>query len=151
MSKAQVQPRTRAEKIISWGCLLLILTHLVASYFPSERLWGVNLLYYMPPAWRWILAICAMLILVPSINRAGGNFFTGLSRSIPSGFRRANKQYRYVFFSLIAGVLFWVLKVKTYLLGDSFLRAREIDMGARFSFTAPLDFLLHAKAAKLLS
>ncbi len=150
MNRANVPARARAEKTICGGCLLLILIHLVASYFPEERLWGLNLLYFMPPAWRWILAICAFLILIPPINRAGGNFLSGLSRTIPRGLKGANKYYRYAFFSLIAGVLFWALKVRTYLLGDSFIRAREIDMGARFSFTAPLDFLLHANAAKLL-
>ncbi|UCB52756.1 MAG: tetratricopeptide repeat protein [Candidatus Zixiibacteriota bacterium] len=151
MSKTKAPARARAEKMICGGCLLLILIHLVASYFPSERLWGINLLYYVPPAWRWILACCAILILIPSVNRACANFLTGLSRTIPPGLKSANKYYRYAFFSLIAGVLFWALRVKTYLLGDSLVRAREIDMGARFSFTAPLDFFLHVHAAKILN
>ncbi|MGB7061621.1 MAG: tetratricopeptide repeat protein [Candidatus Zixiibacteriota bacterium] len=151
MSKAKTPARTRAEKMICGGCLLLILIHLAASYFPSERLWGINLLHYLPHAWRWILAVSATLILIPTVNKACGNLLTGLSRIIPPGFKRANKYYRYAFFSLVAGVFFWVLRVKTYLLGDSLVRAREIDLGARFSFTAPLDFLLHVQVAGFLN
>jgi tetratricopeptide (TPR) repeat protein len=151
MSKPKTPARTRAEKMICGGCLLLILIHLAASYFPSERLWGINLLHYLPPAWRWILAVSATLILIPSVNKACGNLLTGLSRIIPPGFKRANKYYRYASFSLVAGVFFWVFRVETYLLGDSLVRAREIDLGAKFSFTAPLDFVLHAQVAKLLN
>jgi len=151
MNKAKAPARTWAEKIICGGCLLLVLLHLAGSYFPSERLWGLNLLHYMPPAWRWILAGSAILILIPSVNRACVDFLTGLSRTQPRGQRGAGRYYKYAFFSLIAGVLFWLLRIKTYLLGDSLLRAREVDMGARFSFTAPLDFLLHVQVARLLN
>ena len=151
MKKLRVPARARAEKIISGGCLLLILIHLAASYFPSERFWGINLFCYMPPAWRWILAICAFLILIPSVNNALGSFLGNVSHAVPDKFRKLSKYYRYTLLSLLAGALFWVLKVKTYLLGDSFLRAREINLGAKFSFTAPLDFLLHAGVAKLLN
>ena len=137
--------------MICGGCLLLILIHLAASYFPSERLWGVNLLYYLPPAWRWILAGCAILILIPSISKACGNFLTGLSRAVPSGFRRANRLYRFAFLSLLGGLIFWAFRVKTCLLGDGFMRAREINLGAKWSFTAPLDFLLHVQVARFLN
>lgn len=151
MNRANVPAKARAEKIICGGCLLLILIHLAASYFPSERFWGINLFYYMPPAWRWILAICAFLILIPSVNNALGSFLGNVSHVVPDKFRKLSKYYRYTLLSLLAGALFWVLKVKTYLLGDSFIRAREINLGAKFSFTAPLDFLLHAGVAKLLN
>jgi len=149
MSKAKIRARIRAEKMICGGCLLLILIRLAASYFASERLWGVNLLHYLPPAWRWILACCAILILIPSISKACGSLFTALSRTIPSGFRGANKYHRYAFLSLAGGALFWALRVKTYLLGDSYMRAREINVGHKLSFNAPLDSLLHAKVAGL--
>ncbi len=151
MSELKNPTRAPVEKIICGGCLLIILIHLVASYFPQERLWGVNLLYYMPPAWRWIFVISGLLILIPHINKGVGNLWRGFSRPIAAGFKKLNRYYGYAFFSLIGGILFWAFRVKTYLLGDSFMRAKEINMGAKFSFTAPLDFFLHVKVAKLLS
>jgi tetratricopeptide (TPR) repeat protein len=140
----------RAEKIICTGCLFLILIHLVASYFPEERLWGVNLLYFLPPVWRWALVICAISVLVPRLNRVVGVLVTRVYARMPAWFRRINKYYRYTLISLLGAFLFWLLRVNTFLLGDSFLRAREINQGAKFSFTAPLDFLLHVKAASAL-
>jgi tetratricopeptide (TPR) repeat protein len=47
-------------------------------------------------------------------------------------------------------LFFWLFRVKTYLLGDSFLRAREINQGLEFSFTAPLDFLIHLGVVRFL-
>jgi tetratricopeptide (TPR) repeat protein len=151
MSKVKVPARKRTEKIISGGCLLLVLIHLAASYFPSQRLWGINLLHYMPAVWRWILAICALLILVPSVNKAVGSLLRGLFRATAGRFKGLSKYWEYILFTLAGGAVFWALRTKTYLLGDSFVRAREINMGAKFSFTAPLDFLLHARVAKLLN
>ena len=83
----------------------------------------------MPHAWRWILAGCAILILLPSLSTACLEFLTGLSRALPRGLKRAGRYYSYALFSLIAGVIFWLFRVKTYLLGDSFLRARDIEAG----------------------
>lgn len=151
MNRLKIPPKARVEKIICAGCLLLILIHLVASYFPRERLWGLNLLYYLPPIWRWILSICGLLILIPHINKVVGNFLTDISHRIAQVFKKINRYYQYALLSLIGGILFWAFRVKTFLLGDSFLRARGINLGEKLSFTAPLDFLLHAKVAKLLS
>jgi len=151
MNRLKIPPKAGVEKIICAGCLLLILIHLVASYFPRERLWGLNLLYYLPPIWRWILAISGLLILIPHINKVVGNFLTDISHRTAEVFKKINRYYQYAFLSLIGGILFWAFRVKTFLLGDSFLRARGINLGEKLSFTAPLDFLLHAKVAKLLS
>ncbi len=149
MNKLKIPPKAGAEKIICAGCLLLILIHLIASYFPSERLWGINLLYYLPPIWRWILVISGLLILIPHVNKTVGNFLTGLTHQVAGRFKKINKYYKYASLSLLGGILFWALRVKTFLLGDSFLRARGINLGEKLSFTAPLDFLLHVKVAKL--
>jgi len=151
MNKLKIPPMAGAEKIICAGCLLLILIHLVASYFPSERLWGINLLYYLPPIWRWILVSSGLLILIPHVNKAAGNFLTGLAHRVGGRFKKINKYYKYASLSLLGGILFWVFRVETFLLGDSYLRARGINLGEKLSFTAPLDFLLHLKVAKLLS
>jgi tetratricopeptide (TPR) repeat protein len=141
----------KAEKIICAGCFLLVAVHLMASYFPGERLWGVNLLYYLPPIWRWILVICGLLILIPFVNSAVGTLLARFSHWITGALGKLNKCYKYAFIGLTGGALFWAFRVKTFLLGDSFLRAREINMGKAFSFSAPLDYFLHGKVATLLS
>lgn len=139
----------RINKVTLIGCGFLIALHAIASFFPQPRLWGVNLLYYLPFVFRWILVILSILILFPHINRAIGNFLTDFSRRLTDRFKKINRYYKYVFLSLIGGIFFWAFRVKTFLLGDSFLRAREINLGAKLSFTEPLDFLLHVNVAKL--
>jgi tetratricopeptide (TPR) repeat protein len=151
MSRPKILPQAGAEKIICAGCLLLILIHLVASYFPRERLWGLNLFYYLPPIWRWILVVSGLLILIPRVNNVVSNSLSSLFRSVSGKAKRVSKYHKYAFFSLIGGGVFWVLRVKSYLLGDSFLRAREINLGGSFSSSAPLDFLLHVEVARLLN
>lgn len=150
MNKLKIPPLAGIEKIICAGCFLLILIHLVASYFPFGRFWGVNLLFFLPPIWRGILLVSALLILFPNINKAVGNSLDGFARITRSSFKKVNKYDKYVFLSLLGGILFWVFKVKTFLLGDSYLRAREIQLGKKLSFTEPLDYLLHARIAGLL-
>lgn len=140
----------KAERFIGIGCLALILFHLAASYFPQQRLWGLNLLYYLPSIWRWILILGGFFILVPAINRRINSFLSHFARLAFGWLRKLNRYYRYSLISLSAAILFWLLRVRTFFLGDSFLRAREINQGASFSFTEPLDFLLHLKVSKLL-
>ena len=141
----------RTEKITGIGCFLLILLHVIASYFPQERLWGLNLLYFLPPIWKWILVTTGILVLIPQVNKALGGFWNSLSFSRRTKIKSKRRYLKYILFSLAGGVVFWIFRVKTYLLGDSFLRAREINLGGTFSnFTEPLDFFLHTKISHLL-
>lgn len=141
---------TRTAKITALGCLLLILIHLAASYFPKERLWGVNLLFFFPPIWRWIGCLFAVTFLIPQVNRAFSRFWDGIPVPIIRKLGRRNRYLKYSIFSLAGGILFWIFKVRTFLLGDSYLRAREINLGGRNSyFTEPVDFLIHVKVSRL--
>ncbi len=140
----------RTEKITGIGCLLLILIHLISSYFPKERLWGLDLLYFLPTVWKWILVISAVLILIPRVNKAVGGFPDIFYSTRKTKTKSRWRYLRYILLSLAGGVVFWIFRVKTYLLGDSFLRAREINLGGTFSnFTEPLDFFLHTKISRL--
>jgi tetratricopeptide (TPR) repeat protein len=141
---------SRTEKITGIGCFLLILIHLIASYFPKERLWGLNLLYFLPPLWKWILVISSILILIPQVNQAVWDLLHNFS--FPGITKIKGWRYlRYILVSLMGGGIFWIFRVKTYLLGDSILRARTINLGGVFSnFTEPLDFYLHMKISHLL-
>ncbi|MGB8658640.1 MAG: tetratricopeptide repeat protein [Candidatus Zixiibacteriota bacterium] len=141
---------SRVEKTISAGCLILVLIHFAASYFPGERLWGLNLLYFLPGVWRWMLVISALLVLVPGINKTVSDFFVGFFRLLTNRFKKTSRYVKYTALSLVGGAFFWIFRVKTFLLGDAFLRARQINLGGKLSFTEPLDFLFHVRVSKLL-
>ena len=141
---------TKLEKVIFLTCAFLILVHAVASFFPQERLWGLNLLHYVPPFPRWLLVALGFVILIPPVNRFIADGLAKLLGLAESGSRRINKYYKYALISLASFLPFWIFKIKTYLLGDGNLRVAEISAGWKFSATEPIDFYLHAQISRLL-
>jgi len=140
----------RLEKVVLFACAFIILIHAAASFFPKERLWGLNQLAYVSFIPRWIIIVLAILILVPKVNKIFYNVFAGFFNLVEKNLKRINRYYKYVFFSLGSIILFWLFKAKTPLLGDGYLRGGEIMKGAKFSVTEPLDFFLHALAYRFL-
>jgi len=142
---------SRLEKVVLFTCSAMVLIHAAASFFPEARLWGINQLGYMPFIPRWMIVILALALLVPKVNRT---FYDPLARVfnlVESSLRRINRYSKYILFSFASIILFWVFKTNTHLLGDGSLRAGEILAGKELSFTAPLDFYLHALSHRYLS
>jgi tetratricopeptide (TPR) repeat protein len=138
------------EKVIFSICLFLVLVHAVASFFPKERLWGLNLLYYVPPFFRWLLIGLGLLVLVPPVNASAADRIAKWFASIENRVKKISKYYKYALIGLASFVPFWIFRIKTYLLGDGNLRVAEIVDGWKFSATEPLDFYLHAQLSRLL-
>jgi uncharacterized protein HemY len=138
------------EKLVFLTCLFLVLVHAVASFFPKERLWGLNLLHYVPPFFRWLLIGFALLSLFPSLNRLASDLLARLFARTADGLKKVNKYWKYGLISLASFIPFWIFKIKTYLLGDGNLRVAEILDGWKFSATEPLDFYLHAQLSRFL-
>lgn len=134
---------TRLEKVVFFACAFVILIHAVASFFPKERLWGVNQLAYVSFIPRWIIIILAFLILVPKVNKIFYDAFAGFFNLVEKNLKRINRCYKYILFSFGSIILFWVFKAKTHLLGDGYVRGNEIVAGTKLSVTEPLDFYLH--------
>lgn len=158
MSRLRIPSWTGAEKIICVGCFLLILIHLVASFFPHLRLWGINQLHYFPLGFRIAVTAIGLLILVPQVNKGliefikkGGSLLVHL-RTITwvyERFSKASRYFKYSLVSLLSLIFFWSLRAKTPLLGDGYLRGGEIQIGKLFSITEPLDFYLHLVVSRL--
>jgi len=138
------------EKVTFLTCAFLILLHAVASFFPKERLWGLNLLYYIPFFLRWLLIVFGLLILIPPVNKSIADGLAKLFALPESSLKKINAYYKYVLISLASFFPFWIFKIKTYLLGDGNLRVAEITAGTKFSLTEPLDFYLHAQLFRFL-
>lgn len=141
----------RLERVVLFACTVTVLVHAVASFFPEARLWGINQLGYMPFLSRWMIIILALVVLVPKVNKTFYDLLARVFDLVERGLRRINRHSRYILFSLASIILFWVFKTKTHLLGDGSLRAGEILAGKELSFTAPLDFYLHALSYKYLN
>ena len=140
----------RFEKTIFAACGFFTSVRIIASFFPEQRLWGLNLLYYLPPVPRWVMVGIALLVLVPKINRKLADDLASLFSRTRNVLKPVNKHLRYASISLLSFPLFWLFKEKMYLLGDGNLRGAEIVAGMSFSLTEPLDFYLHFLLFKTL-
>jgi len=141
---------TRVEKVVFLACVFVILIHAMASFFPKERLWGVNQLAYASFIPRWIIIILAFLILIPRVNKILYYVVAGFFNLVEKSLKRINRCYKYIFFSLGSIIPFWIFQAKTYLLGDGWVRKSEIVAGTKLSVTEPLDFYLHALVYRFL-
>lgn len=139
----------RFSKTVLLACALLTSLRIVASFFPEQRLWGLNLLYYVPPLARWIMVGIAILVLVSKVNRKLADMLALLFSRVAHSSGRLKGNLKYVLVSCLSFPLFWWLKERIYLLGDGNLRASEIVAGSNVSLTEPLDFLLHAWVFKI--
>ena len=139
----------RKEGLFLFTCAFLILIHPIASFFPHLRLWGINQLHYFPLEFRIAVSIVGLLILVPKVNKTLTEFLTRVFTRFAEKFRKINKYLKYSAISLLSLIVFWILRAKTPLLGDGYLRAGEIKLGRLFSITEPLDFYLHLLVSRL--
>lgn len=139
----------RMERLVLFFCAFLILIHLVASFFPHLRLWGINQLHYFPLKFRIIVSVIGFLILVPKVSKILTELLTGVFTPLAEKLKKINKYLKYFAISLLSLIVFWVLRAKTPLLGDGYLRAGEIGLGRLFSITEPLDFYLHLLVSRL--
>jgi Tfp pilus assembly protein PilF len=141
---------TKLEKVVLFACTFVILIHVVASFFPKERLWGLNQLTYVPLIPRWMIIALAFLILVPKVNKTFYDLLAGFFNLVEKNLKRINRYYKYVFFSLGSIILFWAFQTQIPLLGDGYTRGTEILVGRKFSVTEPLDFYLHVLLYRFL-
>ena len=131
------------EKTIIILCFLLIGAHFVSSFFPEERLWGINHLAYFPLYVRIIIIFLGLLFLVSALNSRKVDFFKDKIKSPFFGWIREHKYWGYFIVSILFLLIFWLLRTRTFLLGDGYLRAQEITLGFEPKLTEFLDLYLH--------
>ncbi len=134
----------RNRKAILISCAFLSLLRITASFFPEQRLWGLNLLHYFPSLLRWALAGMVLLVLVPQVNAKLSHTLASLFGSISRRLGTSHKHLKYAVVSILSFPFFWWFKEKMYLLGDGNLRASEIVAGVSPHFTESLDSVLHS-------
>jgi Flp pilus assembly protein TadD len=135
--------RSKVEAMVILLCGLLILLHLVASFFPQLRLWGVSQLHYFPLEFRLVLCLVGFLILLPRVNETLAILIERTFTWVVEKSRKPNRYLVYSAISVLSLIAFWFFRAKTPLLGDGYLRAGELKFGQLLSITEPLDFYLH--------
>jgi hypothetical protein len=132
-------------------CLILIALHLLTPLLPEEHAWGLWPYTYLPPLWRGLLALFALLACLPGLC----NYQPPTSNlQLPirlSSFVLRLLQRRWLLFTAIAlafAPLFWLGRIVHTRWGDAYILVNGIphpDVRLTYNWQAPLDIFLHAK------
>jgi Flp pilus assembly protein TadD len=140
----------KIERGIILGCVILILLHLLASFFPHARLWGINQLHYFPLEFRIALSVVALfVILIPVLSGIIIKILEPIFILLANRFRKINRYLIYTVVGLISLIPFWLFRSAAPLLGDGYWRASEIKPGILLNITESVDFYFHVLAARV--
>jgi tetratricopeptide (TPR) repeat protein len=135
--------------ILSLLCLLIIVIHFIASFFPKGRIWGINQWAYFPSWITFPVTFLALLFFLPSFNRFVLNIIKALISPL---FRRMQKKRHiwYLIFSLLFFILFWLLRTRTHFLGDGYQILSNVETRhLAIKWTEFLESFLHLKVFNL--
>ena len=140
----------KMERGIILACVFFILIHLLASFFPHARLWGINQLYYFPLGFRIALSAAGLLIiLIPSLNGIIIKILELVFSTLANKIQKINRYLIYTIASMLSLVPLWFFRTRTPLLGDGYWRASEIKPGVLFNITESVDFYFHVLISRL--
>ena len=132
-------------------CAVILSFHFAASFFPRQRFWGINHLAYFPLSIRIIFTILSFSIFIPPVNRG---MRTLIQPPLAYLYERLIKDKKYLgvgALSLLSIPLFWLLRAKTYFLGDGFNYVTNLDRGVETRIWSELlESQLHIWWYKLL-
>lgn len=159
-TKARQQPPPPSRDclfyLLSGSCALVVVIHMVASFFPKGRIWGVNQWSYFSPAIALLAGIIVFLFFIPSMNEAARKGLSSLTSRVT---RFADKltasggKRRYLVYSVFSALFFipfWLLRERAYLLGDGAQIISRLNSGElRVHWAEPLETFLHIKIFSL--
>jgi tetratricopeptide (TPR) repeat protein len=156
IEKQVAVPSDKSPVLLICFCLLVVLVHMIASFFPHGRIWGINLWAYFSPITGVIAGVLVLLVFLPTVNSA----LRGMIRSIlsssarilkpPGGQNIKVKWMWYLIFSLPFFLLFWGLRDRTHLLGDGAQILSHLNSGElSVKWSEPLEVILHLQAFQL--
>jgi tetratricopeptide (TPR) repeat protein len=153
--KAETTLDNFSSRFTFWAvalCGLLVLARLITSFFPHIRAWGVNQLAYFPLYVRIILVVLTFSVFIPKINQWVRTRAKGILEFLWEQIPKDKRYLWYAGFSLLAMVLFWVLRSRTHFLGDGYQLISTMDKGGTFRPWAELlEAFVYLNLHKLLN
>jgi len=113
----------------SWlvvAALISALIIAVASFFPAQRLWGINHLAFVPPVARWVALGVLVLGFVPLVAQPVYRAALGLFDRLGT-LRGASRLALVGVIALGSIAAFWSFRSSTLLLGDGQLLVRSFE------------------------
>jgi hypothetical protein len=128
---------------------IVLLVYLAASYYPNLRLWGLDWWAYYPQ-WAAVgLFLLGLLVLAGAIYLSQKDADSELSEEIP----KSSQHSLWWLLPVIAGagVLFYLLRVRTHFLGDGYNILTQFEQGLHLvKYTDWGESLMHIELKKLL-
>jgi hypothetical protein len=141
----------RFDLLIVLLCGFLILACFISSFFPKSRLWGINHLAYFPLWVRLLFTILGLLILIPYLNSKVYNLLDKILTLLQSIFAK-RKILGYTVLSLVSMLFFWLIRTKTYFLGDGAQCISYLEQGKLFvKWSERLEIISHLYLYKFLN
>lgn len=134
---------SKLEAIVVIISISLLLAHLLASFFPTARSWGIHHLLFFSLPVRLVIVSVGILVCVPRVNQKIMRKLGRICHWVLKRCPRAIKQHFFLALSVIFFIPFWFWRIKTHFLGDGYLRIRSLPVGQQFKMTELLDLLFH--------
>jgi hypothetical protein len=128
-----------------WSLLVLTL-HLAAYSLPPETSWSLWPYTFVPSWLGWVLALGAALLIIPPLNHVVWQIITRLW-AWP---RPGSRQVWFGLLSLLAGLVFWLARLRHLRWGDSYLLSialsyPDLDLRVIYNWQAPFTVFLHQR------
>lgn len=128
---------------------LVVLAHLVSTFWQTPHLWGIHHLYFFSGHLGWILTIAALSLFFTPVSSLVLRPFKFLLQVWESSLRKIGKYRLSAAVGLASIPLFWLLRTKLFLLGDGYF-ILQILPGGQVALTEPLDRIIHYQFYRLL-
>jgi len=122
----------------------LLLLQALAGFLPGPLLWGLNHLAYAPLFFRILWPLLGIFLVWTSAGDRIGRWLVNRVAPVLPGQRLV----AYVAAPVVGAFLFWILRCRTYFLGDGWLLGEMAAAGIRYS---GFNFIHYHMVAKLFS
>ncbi|HBZ01912.1 MAG TPA: hypothetical protein DEO84_11395, partial [candidate division Zixibacteria bacterium] len=130
------------------GVLITVILWLAAPIFHPQRLWGIDHLSYFPAIWSLIYIAVLIILSILIFGKIRITALINIKSGISIWWKQVPQWLRLALTGIFALIIFWLLRDRTKLLGDSFLRIGELgdkhlDRLLNTSAAEPLDYIIH--------
>lgn len=140
------------ERIALAVAILFLVILGISSFFPTQRLWGVNHLSYYPLWLRVLLVFLGILVFIPVVNE---NLQRFLKKSVTPTFSFLIEKRKYLGYSIIillSSLFFYLFRTRTHFLGDGAQILSSINSGTlSVKWTQPLTIQIYLSAYDFLN
>jgi tetratricopeptide (TPR) repeat protein len=113
-----------SDKVIYFTALSVVVLHLIGLFVQSPYTWGFNYIRFLSPLLQGFFILFAIFIFIPMGQRV---MYFVIEKTI----KLKNKipvYWSYILLIILIGSIFWILRVKVYVLGDASLIYQSVNI-----------------------